>query len=277
MRSVTLILILLGTISSFPALSQLRYSAKVAPGLGYIRSPELNNYYNTLNDESTYEVYNISSRMRTHFAFGGMIDYKINESWFVVAEPVFTFASVKLVSTYTYDDVDEQGNGEFIRINSDAKFRTPYFSLPLTARYRFSPRRELYALGGFVFNINLKPTLVSKEKASTVSYDEGVSEFFYSEKTTSEVKISDFNVFNMGLVAGFGKMLNKYGRNIFIDVRYNLPLTRTGISSAQSDEALLLNSVFTKEGQEYSGKNFKDFRTGLLSLNIGVMLYKDYR
>lgn len=230
-----------------------------------------------MNKEAENEEYNISSRPRIHFAFGGMIDYKINESWFITAEPVFTFATVKIVSTSTFDNVDDKGNGDFVRINSDAKFRTPYFSLPLTAKYRFNLRRELYVMGGFVINLNLKPTLVSQEKFSTVNYNEGVSQYFYTEKISSEVKISEFNVFNLGLVAGFGKMFNKYGRNVFMDVRYNLPLTRTGISSSQNDDVLYLNSIFTKEGQDYSGKEFKDFRTGLFSLNIAVMLYKDYR
>jgi len=265
--SIIFFVVLLCTETS----AQYRAGVKVSPGLGYTKSSDLKSYFSKLSHEGA--EYSAANRMRAHIGLGGFADYKINDEWYIVLEPVFTFASANLVSSFTADHVDENGHGTVYTISSEAKFRTNYLSVPLTARYRFNARRELYLTGGFVFNINFKPTLFSEEKITTVEYKEGIGDDYSLDKQTKELKIDDYNIFNLNLVIGAGKMFNRFGRNVFVDIRYSHPLTKSPLRTTSTNDHLLLNSAYTGQGE----KMFNDFKTGLFSLNIAVALYKNYR
>lgn len=251
--------------------AQYRAGVKVSPGLGYTRSSDLKSYFSRQSHGGA--EFSAANRMRAHVGLGGFVDYKITDEWYIVIEPVFTLASANLVSSFTADHVDEHGYGMVHKISSEARFRTNYLSVPLTARYRFNARRELYLTGGFVFNFNFRPTLFSEEKTSVVEYKEGIGDNYTYGKQTMELKMNDYNIFNLNLVIGAGKMFNRFGRNVFVDIRYSHPLTKSPLRTTGINEHLLLNNVYT--GQ--SAKTFNDFKTGLFSLNIAVTLYKNYR
>lgn len=265
--SILFFVVLLCTETS----AQYRVGVKVSPGLGYTKSSDLKSHFSKLSHEGA--EYSAANRIRAHIGLGGFADYKINDEWHIVIEPVFTIASVHLVSSFTADNVDDNGNGMVYKINSEARFRTNYISIPLTARYRFNARRELYLTGGFVFNFNFKPTLFSDEKITTVEYKESIGDNYSFDRQTTELKMNDYNMFNLNLIIGAGKMFNRFGRNVFVDIRYSHPLTKSALRTTSTNDHLLLNNAYTGHGE----KMFNDFKTGLFSLNIAVALHKNYR
>lgn len=264
-------IIFFSALTCVDAFGQFRAGIKVSPGLGYTKSSDLKSYFRQLSEDGA--VFSQSYRPRAHVAFGVFADYKINEQWYTIIEPVFTLASAHLVSSFTADNVDENGNGSLYQVTSDARFITNYISVPLSARYRFNARRELYVTGGLVFNARFKPTMISNEQSSMVHYKDGVGGSYMFDKNSERLKMDIYNVFSLNLMIGAGKMFNRYGRNVFVDIRYSHPLTKSALRATSDGDHLLLNSVYTRG----SDKVFTDFKTGLFSFNISVALYKNYR
>lgn len=264
-----------------PAMAQIRVGVKVMPGFGFIKSRQLKKTFNNLGKDypgpGTLD-YKVSSPLRIHFAFGGFIEYKINEKFFVQVEPLFTLSSNKIFINSSINNLDQQQSGTFTRVRSDAKIRSSYFALPLIGKFRFNHRKDLFALGGLSLNFHFTPKLISHEERVTVSYDAGVSTQYPKEDYDNTLKVKSYRVFNMNALVGVGKVFNPRGHNVIIDIRYSLPLTKSSLFvEGDIPNTLINNSIFTQNGKAISSYSLKDFRMGVLSASIAYTIYKNYK
>lgn len=287
MKSFAFISVLL-LIISYTADAQIRVGLRIAPGLGYLRSKNLNNLYEKIEtlEKETFSgdvSYNVSSRLRSHFSLGGFLEYKLSNNVFASAEPVLTLSSNKIFITSVHDNVDDNGNGTVVRTYSDARIKAPYISLPLSAKFRFNHRRELFVFGGPVLNFHFTPRLISKEEVVITNYIDGTSTNYPETEVDNRFKLKSYRFLNLNFMVGIGKVFNPYGRNVVVDIRYSIPLTKsTAHKEGEAPEAIINNHVYTNEGINaintvYPQYPLSDYKMGVISLSIAYTIYKNYR
>jgi hypothetical protein len=265
---------------------QLRAGVKVAPGFGFIKSRNLKKIYNDIEENYPGEekaTFNATARVGNHLTFGGFADYKYNEEFFFMVEPTFTYSFNRIILNSRIEDLDEKGTGTVTNISSEAKIRAAYFSLPLSVKYRFNQRKDFFALGGFAFNFHFTPTLKSNEQIVTLRYLSNEAFETTRDEIETKVKLRGYRLLNVNAFIGVGKVLNPYGRNIIVDVRYSVPLSKSPLYvEGGSSDKMIQNNVFTEEGKNQINSTYpqyplRDFRMGVLQFSVSVALYKNYR
>jgi hypothetical protein len=136
----------------------------------------------------------------------------------------------------------------------------------------------------FAVNLMSKPLLTSHEKYDhsywTNVAGEDIIDSTKSYSVDTKGKLNSFKQVRYNFVLGAGKMfrLNGRGRNLYVDIRYSLPLTKSSMySTGNNFDNALNNRIFG-----YSGKSdaetlvpqhqLNNFKLSLITLSLSYTL-----
>ncbi|HEY8402602.1 MAG TPA: outer membrane beta-barrel protein [Cytophagaceae bacterium] len=277
-------ILLLGLISiqlsSFA--QQISGGIKLNPSFSTIYSKSLkDNYAVQKNKDPKVTNYNVSSRHRFSFGFGGFAEYAVNDKISVLGEPTLNFFRSNIHLNYHYMDLDSLGNGNSVRIASENTVKLTHFNLTISGRYTMGLLRKYFVLGGPSITITSRPKINTKETLYLSDYImdlvETTEETGYSGKAT----LDNFKKFKIGFMLGAGKRFDVFRRDMFVDIRYTYFFNKSPLytSNAEFDDAVLLGGVFSETGKrsvekENSDKKIQDFRMGLFTFSVRYTLYK---
>lgn len=270
--------LVLGTLNV--SAQKLTFGAKANLGFSRVNSKKLKESIGTIGSQEGFWNFYSESKFRFTGGIGGYAEYKASYNLFLGAELNFQYVGTKYYINKFFDDFDSLGTGKKQRITSDLYIRYPSINIPLYVRYQFTEVKKYYAIGGLSLNINFNPKIIDKETVVTDRYVGWGLENNDLEKHTYKAKADNFKNFGAQVFVGLGRNFGRYGRDVMVDVRYYLPLTKTQINT--TDQAFFDNSgngsVFTKTGVEHinvtTGKNINDFRASYFTLNLAISLYK---
>jgi hypothetical protein len=258
---------------------------KINPSLGYIRSGNLNKNLKAQNDsDPVIDEWNAHSRLRVNFGLGGFFEYYVKGNFAVLAEPTYNFSNTRIYISKVQTGSIKPGGRDELRISSEANIHISYFNLPVLAKYILSSSSRFYVIGGVAINFMSKPKLTSTELAAhsywTAVGNEDIIDSTPTTRVLSKGKLDQFTHTRFNLVFGAGKMfrLNGRGRNLYIDIRYSLPLSKsTMYSSGNNFDNSLNNNVFGSVGKsnaETSVPQYKlnDFKMSVITLSLSYTL-----
>jgi hypothetical protein len=258
---------------------------KINPSLGQLRSPDLNQSFEAQrNLDPQIDTWNSHSRLRANFGFGGFGEYYFSGKIAVLVEPTFNFSNTKILIHKVTSNSISAGKRDELRISSEASIHISYVNLPVLAKFVLNQTSRFYVVGGVAVNLMFKPKLTSKE-TSVHSYwtNNGVEDIIDSTikvPVNAKATLNHFNPVRFNLVLGAGKMfrLNGRGRNLYIDIRYSLPLTKSQMYTNGSNlDSSLNNRVFSYSGKadaeaSVPGRRLNDFRLSVVTLSLSYTL-----
>jgi hypothetical protein len=257
---------------------------KINPSLGQLRSANLNKSIDVLRgSDPQINKWSSHSRERVNFGFGAFGEYYLSGKVAVLTEPTFNLSNTKILINKVRSNSLGAGKRDELRISSEASVHISYFNLPVLAKYVLNQSSRFYVVGGLALNFMFKPKLTSTE-TSVHSYwtnvgGEDVIDSAIKTPVNAKARLNNFNPVRFNLVLGAGKMfrLNGRGRNLYIDIRYSLPLTRTHMyTSGTAFDNSLNNSVFGYSGktamEASTGYRLNDFRLSVVTLSLSYTL-----
>lgn len=260
--------------------TQVNLGLKIGIGDGQIASKNLRKNLNYQNQfDSNIQQWDAKNYLGVFYGFGGFIEFKLNENFSLVSEITFNHLNSRIDINYRRSDVNNNGNGEVIKIESIAKIRTSFLSVPFMFRYNFSGS---YILGGVRVNIMGNAKIISEEVKTRLPYSSGTQLESVTEERLIKGSLDKKKLFGLNLILGMGKILQVNDKSLMIDIRYNLPLTRTELystNSALSQYSFENDRVFCQQGKSDAEKvapayKLKDFKMGLMEISIAYLLFQ---
>jgi hypothetical protein len=282
-----LIFIFLLTFVLSESYSQNTYviGLKVNPSIGYIRSGNLNKSFEA--QKRMYpevDKWNANSRLRFNFGFGGFYEFYFSGKFAAVTEPTINFSNTKTYIHFVQVGSSAPNKRDELRITSEGNIHLTYFNIPILAKYVLSESSRFYVLGGLAVNLMFKPKLRSTEKVDHSYWTKVGSEDLIDSTVKEEIvtsgKLNVFNTVSFNAVLGVGKMfrLNGRGRNLYIDIRYSLPLSKSAMYTTNNNfDAAINNRVFGYSGKTEAEKaqpqyKLNDFRLSQVTLSLSYTL-----
>ena len=254
---------------------------KIDLGIGGIRSTNLED---NLNFQNSYDVKITGWTVDQHngfvFGFGGFIAYSFSDRLSLIVEPTIHFLKCGIDFTRQENDVDNNGNGTIKTETTESDISLTYFSLPVLLRYEFASK--FYLLGGLGINFTGSPDITSVSVSQKDEYKNNVL-----DKTTIdprfalETRLNVFESPRFDFVFGIGKSFDVSGKALNIDIRYNLPLTKSEMFTTDpyyNDGHFKQNDLLGLDGKYDAEKNapflLNDFKMSVVSVSIALTLFK---
>lgn len=281
MKTFIPILLLLTFAFSLNA-QQLEIGAKLGLGASRIHSknlPESFNYRNSLkSDIVTWDV-----RQRAGFAFsiGGYVQYNFSESFSALAEMSIGAARSSILIDYFEDDVDNGGDGDRETITSEAHIRFTTFAFPLLLQYNIGEKKPLF-LAGIEFLFTGMPDIESFETKKTEKYDNFNLQGTDFETRSVTASFDGFRSSHSNFILGVGTSLKIADKNLYIDLQYHLPISRTTMYTTDGryhDIAYKNNEVFSTWGKSEAESEapqypLNDYRISFITLSLRYTLFQ---
>jgi len=260
------------------------FGSKINFGAGKVNSKNLveSFEFQALNDFKI-KTWEAKSKLGVVFGLGGFADYVINEQFSIKGELTLNFLSNKFKIDYFEDDVDPtDGNGDKTTIESQAKVKFSYFSLPVLAKYNLPIGENIYALGGFSFNFITSAKIESEETRTREDY---VNWVLVNTDVEPQLVNAELNIFKsprVNFVIGAGTQLQIGDNNLQVDLRYSLPLTKSELYTTDvvyDVNTYKNNEVFHilgKRDAEFDAPQFRldDFKMGSIELSLAYTLFQ---
>ena len=263
---------------------QLSTGLKINSGIGRIHSNNLQKSFKMRKvlDEEIIQ-WEATSRSGFNFGIGGFIEYSINDNASLIGELTYNFSNSTISIDRIDDDIDINGNGggDIKTIESGAAIKLSYIKLSILKKYYLTGATGLYALGGFGFDYIETPKIESSETKTEKAYDN----FNLVETTTTPQTISadldKFNSTGLSFILGVGTDFELYGRNLSVDIRFNLPLTKSAMFTTDEvydDITYINNNVFGVLGKDKAESEapaymLDDFKMSMIMVSIGYSLF----
>ncbi len=278
----TFLLLFLSASTILAGFSQLSFGVGTTLGLGYLRSSQLKQGAQTIEEQnSSIENLDYKVRASAQLGFQGVVQYRFAHQWCIVAAPGFnlfrsTFNNI-FISTETVSST------EYIthKVLSTATFKSTQLILPIVAKYYIVPDKNYFATAGIQFAYNTGMRLYSEEDSITSYYNE--TDLIASNKRDIEyrkIKIDGYKPFQAHLILGVGtSLLTGYRRNLDLQLSYYIPLTSSHYytTDASFSENTLTNSVYSQDGkaafENASGKNLDQYKMHMITLTVRYLLY----
>jgi Outer membrane protein beta-barrel domain len=261
--------------------AQISIGPKINFGGGAFHS---SNFQKNLNAEKVANPYinqwDAKSKTGFNFGLGGFIQYSFNDNIALWGE--LTYNSFSSGYNLTYADNTITKNNKTDNISSTAKINTSFFSIPILFKYSFKGKTGPYALAGLRINFISKPKITSNETETTNDYSTGKDKVTVTNfSTSSTLDVSSSSSSN--LVIGGGYALEAGSKSLFIDVRYNYPISKSSMytsngSYGSSSNTTLNNALFGIAGVANANSiapqyPLNDFKMGFLELSIAYTLF----
>lgn len=273
-------IIVLVSINSF---SQTIFGVKANPTLGFLRSSHLKESVAEQKNLDGLSQYNYHTAPRLGFGFGGYVEHYFTGNISGLFEPTINFADCRSYLNSTKNNLDNTQSGTINTIHSQVDIHLAYFNLPILFKYVFDHRNKFYAVAGPSVNLFFTPHILSKETNDTSTYSNGTLVTSAISSENNRAKLNSFSKVNLNFILGVGKTfhLNGRGRDMNVELRYNLPITHTTAytNSASFAENTYNNSVYSSAGKaavEAQVPQYKldNFRYSSFSISIGFTLFE---
>lgn len=275
-----------GTVAVI-ALSASAQSFEISPkinfGTGRIYSKNLVESFNYRNAiDKDVVTWDIKQKFGFTFGIGACFQYNINDNLSVLGEPTFNSLSQKTTIDYFKNGLDGNGDGDQKTITSSAKIKTSWGSFPLIVQYGFGENNALRVSGGLEFLFIGTPKIESNETKTTETY---ASNILIDTKTEIERVNSTLDVFKSprtNFIIGLGTTFNISDKNLYLDLRYHLPLTKSTMYTTDAnyeDKVFKNNDVFDiwgKADAELDVPQFRldDYKLGTIDIVVRYVLFK---
>ncbi|WMJ73551.1 outer membrane beta-barrel protein [Cytophagaceae bacterium ABcell3] len=226
---------------------------KLGGGLSRLGSSHLmNSMQNRTEENSSLEHAGANPGYGGHYSIGIFGEHIFSPSFSLLSDPSVNFTRSKIFLTTVSEnfyEADGALHGSSRRISSSGSFRFGYVSVPILAKYAFPHNRRTYALGGFAANFVFRGRFQSHEKNMFSVYEYDAINNTYIEEKSAEAQVTDFNPVRFDFILGIGSATRLLRRDMFIELRYNLPLTRTPLVVGDIAESTYNNFIFTESGR----------------------------
>jgi hypothetical protein len=263
-----------------PAKAQISIGPKINFGSGAFHS---GNFQKNLNDEKATNSYitqwTAKSKTGFNFGFGGFIQYSINENIWLSGELTYNFFS----SDYnlTYADDTRSKNNKTDNISSTAKINASFLGIPFLLKYSFKGTTGPYALAGLRINFVSKPKITSNETETINDYSTGKDKVTVNNFSAS-ARLDAYSFSSSNIVFGGGYAFDIINKPLFIEVRYNYPISSSNMYTtdgaySSSANTTLNNALFGYAGVATANSiarqdPINDFKMGFLELSIAYAL-----
>lgn len=280
MKKAIIIPLLFLTIHT--ASAQLSVGPKINLGAGRISSKNLkDNLDYRKNFKKDITEWDVKSKSGFTAGFGLFAQYSINEQLSVLGELSYNRLKNRILINYIENDLDGSGDGDIKTISSEAILRIGFVSLPLLVKYSMGRETPIYFLAGLGFDFTGLPEIESFETKVTEEYE---NHFLREVKTENERAIAQLNAFKTSrakFTLGAGTAIDLNGRDLNLDLRFHLPLTRSemfSISGVFDDNTYKNNEHFFAEHKfeaEMEAPQFplNDFKMGSIELSVAYSLF----
>jgi len=261
--------------------AQISIGPKINFGGGAFHS---SNLQKNLNAEKAADPYinqwDAKSKTGFNFGLGGFIQYSINDNISLWGELTYNFFNSGYNLTYADNTISK--NNKTDNISSTAKINASFLSIPILFKYSFKGKTGPYALAGLRINFISKPKITSTETQTTNDYNSGKDKITVNYFTTSSTLDVSSSI-SSNLVIGGGYALEVSSKSLFIDVRYNYPISKSNMyttngSYTSSSNTTLNNALFGIAGVASANSiapqyPLNDFKMGFLELSIAYTLF----
>jgi hypothetical protein len=266
------------------AQAQFSVGPKIGFGAGSFSSGNLKHIVAaekfTDNDVNDWSVRN---RPGFYYSLGIFAQYSFNDRFALLTDISYNGLSSAIKTYHEENKVDASGKGDISIIDSRAGLKTSFFSVPLLAKYTLGGERGIYLTGGLRFNFMRDTYITSEELKTKTQYVNGAIDKQTIEPRNVSALIDVTASTRTSFVLGAGTTLNVMNKDLMLDLRYNLPLTRSAMythSARFDDVATKNNEFFGHDGKleaETDNPNFKlnDFKMGILELTLSYPLFKN--
>jgi len=262
--------------------SQTIFGVKANPTFGVLRSSSLKQDVAQEKSMGHYDYFNYHTNLRFGFGFGGYVEHFFTPAISGLFEPTINFISSHSNLNSSLDSLDTHSTGTIYKVYSQANIHLTYFNLPFLGKYIFDHRDKFYAVAGPSINFFFTPHLFSKESTVVSSYTNGILNNSVVTPLNNNAKLNSFSKLNINFIVGVGKTfhLNGRGRDMNVELRYNLPLTAT---SAYTTSANFAANTYNNSIYSSSGKTDVDatlphkldnFRYSSFTISFGFTLYE---
>ncbi len=251
--------------------------------LGFLRSSHLKESVEAQKSVDGLSQYNYHTNLRAGIGFGGYVEHYFTHTISVLVEPTINFIDCRSYLNSSKSNLDSTQSGTINRTNSQSDIHLAYVNLPFLCKYVFNNRNKFYAVAGPSINFFFTPHIFSKETGVLSTYSNGTLQNSAITPENNIAKLNSFNKVNLNFILGVGKTfhLNGRGRDLNVELRYNLPITSTTAYSNSGSFAnnTLNNSVFSSAGKavvETAVPQYKldNFRYSSISVSIGFTLFE---
>lgn len=263
--------------------AQISIGPKIGVGAGSIKSRNLKENLDAQRQmDPDLKSWDVKNTLGLYFGLGGFLQYNINDNFALVTELTYNGLSSKIKINYEDNNVDGSGNGDITRIESEARIKVSFFSVPLLAKYSFSGTTGPYVLAGLRLNFLGTPEISSEETRVREQYFSGSLVQTSTEMRTVGADVNVFKSTRLNFVLGGGTTIDLKGKNLSLDLRYNLPLTKSEMYTTSvnyDDMAFKNNEVFSVWGKtdaelDAPGFRLNDFKMGFLELSVSYALFQ---
>lgn len=266
----------------FAANAQFSAGVKLNLSAGKINSANLQknlDYQRYTNPKIT--EWGAKERWGAGFGFGGFAAYNFSNRFSFQVEPTINFLKCGIDFSRVENKIDNTGNGDIRTESTISDINITYFSLPILARYAFT-ENIFFIQGGIEVNFTGTPTIQSSGSVQKANYTNG-----FVDKTTIEptyfleTKLNVFNSPRLNLVLGVGKSFDIKGKDLTLDLRYNLPFTKSEMFTTDgnyNDGVFKHNDLLGIGGKIDAENNapylLNDFKMSVITLSVSYALFK---
>ncbi len=263
--------------------AQFSIGPKINLGMGRINSKNMIDNMNARNiADSKINTWSVNNKYGFAYGLGVFIQYNFNDNFSILAEP--TYGALKHSITIDYQDnkLDNNGDGDITTISSESTIKLSYFSLPILAKYSFKGQTGLYVIAGLDLFFTGSPTIQSSETETKVHYKSNAVDKTDISYRAASATLDIFQSPRTSFVLGVGVAIDLGGKNLNIDARYHLPLTKSTMYTTDANYhayTFKSNAYFDLWGKieaESDAPQFQlnDFKMGLIEISIGYTLFK---
>lgn len=263
-------------------MAQFSGGIKINVGSGGIHSSNLEANLSSQDQVSSkITAWTVDQHWKFGFGIGGFVTYRFSDRFSFLAEPTINFFKCGIDFTREENNIGSNGDGDIKFETTESDIEHTYLYMPLLARFEFASK--FYLLGGLGIHFMGSPGIASTAYSQKDDYKNGVL-----EKTTIDPKAyleTDLNVFDsprFDFVLGLGKLFDMNGKDLYIDVRYHLPLSKSEMFTTDpryNDGQFKHNDLLSLKGKtdaEYNASFLlNDFQMSMVTLNIGFALFNN--
>lgn len=262
--------------------AQFNAGLKLNLSSGNIRSANLVrnlDFQRDLNPKIT--EWDVKVRWGAGFGIGGFVTYNFSDNFSILAEPTIDFLQCGIDFNRVENKLDNNGDGDIKFESTTSDITITYFNLPLLARYTFTESR-FFLQGGIGINFTGSPTISSTSAVQKDNYSNwALNKTTIDAPYNLETRLNVFNSPRFNFIFGAGKSFDIKGKDLSIDLRYNLPLTESQMFTTNgnyNEDVFNNNDMLGFAGKIDAENNapflLNDFKMSVITLSVSYTLFK---